>query len=1041
MSNYKDPKDSNQPKNDETIHRSRTKNKKSKSGLSGKFSSKSRKKRSEKSAEAAAAASGEVAVKKTDKKKVLKIILCVILALALIGIIYVAAVIITAPKIETDNIYSMLSQSSVLYDDEENIIDTAYGDQNRTIVEIDQIPEHVQNAFIALEDKTFRTHSGFNIIRIFGAIKDSIFGGGQIGGTSTITQQLARNLYLGDEMYERSINRKIKEAYYSVILESKLNKDQILEAYLNTISFGCGNGIQTAAQAYFSKDVDELTIAEAAALAAMPQRPSDFALVVTVSSSEVTEETPNLIMKSGDYAYLWNDSCKERMSTCLMLMHEQGYITDEEYEEAKAVEIKDIVNPNLDALNTVSNYFADYVIEDVINDLQEQNGYSEKEATDLVYNGGLQIYTTMDSQAQSVIESEFNNAANFPKSSGYSKDGSGNILDDNGNPILYPYSSYIDGDGRFALAADEYKINDDGSMTVYTGKRLNIYTTTVQGTTDYSVEFKKMYVIEDGTLYVINGGYINIPQGYKSRDNDDNLVISAQFFEDYPNFFEESDGKMYTSEFTLNQKVIQPQAAMTIIDNATGQIKAMIGGRNTSGRKLFNRATSPRQPGSSLKPISVYAAALQKSFDLQAAGNTFSFTDNGFDQQGADLWGTYLTAASIVDDEPTTINGKVWPKNSYSGYHGLYTFRTALQQSVNVCAVKILSQVGTDYSADIVEKFGISTLEREGATNDLNLSALGMGGMSEGASTLEMASAYTTFVNEGVHKSYSSYTKVTTRTGDLLLEPETEETKALDAGVAWIMRDVLLSVVSQGIGSPAAVSGVSVGGKTGTTDDRYDIWFCGFTPTYSAALWIGNDVNMSLSSYSNSAARLWGKIIGQIDGAKGGSYSAMPGNVTSAAIDTKSGLLATDASGSDVRTEYFTTGTQPTASDTVHQTVNVCNTTGYLATPSCTDVSSQSGIMRPYIPNSKVGDIGSELPHYYCNAHNPDPDSYPVEPGKDVTIVKEPVAPPPKDDDEEGGSGGDSGEDGGGDSGGNSGGSTEGGGNTGGSGSATKPKN
>ena len=165
-----------------------------------------------KSAEAAAAASGEVAVKKTDKKKVLKIILCVILALALIGIIYVAAVIITAPKIETDNIYSMLSQSSVLYDDEENIIDTAYGDQNRTIVEIDQIPEHVQNAFIALEDKTFRTHSGFNIIRIFGAIKDSIFGGGQIGGTSTITQQLARNLYLGDEMYERSINRKIKRS-------------------------------------------------------------------------------------------------------------------------------------------------------------------------------------------------------------------------------------------------------------------------------------------------------------------------------------------------------------------------------------------------------------------------------------------------------------------------------------------------------------------------------------------------------------------------------------------------------------------------------------------------------------------------------------------------------------------------------------------------------------------------------------------------------------------------------------------------------------
>lgn len=1001
MSNYKDPQDSNRPKNEEIIHRSRTKSKKSKTASGGRVTSKVRKKRSEKSAEAAAAAaSGEAAVKKVDKKKVLKIALCVFLAIALVGIIYVAAVIITAPKIKTDNIYSMLSQSSVLYDDEENIIDTAYGDQNRTIVEIDRIPEHVQNAFIALEDKTFRTHSGFNIIRIFGAIKDSLFGGGQIGGTSTITQQLARNLYLEDEMYTRSLSRKIKEAYYSVILERKLNKDQILEAYLNTIYFGCGNGIQTAAQAYFSKDVSELTVPEAAALAAMPQRPSDFALVVAVSASEVTEETPNLITKNGDYAYLWNDSCKERMSTCLMLMHEQGYITDEEYEEAKAVEIKDIVNPNLDALNTGSNYFADYVIENVINDLQEKNGYSEEDATELVYNGGLQIYTTMDSQAQSVIESEFNNASNFPKSSGYSKDGSGNILDENGNPVLYPYSSYIDGDGKFALASDEYKMNDDGSMTIYKDKRLNIYNTTVQGNTDYSVEFKKMYVVEDGVLYVINGGYINIPQNYKSRDKDDNLVISAELFKDYPEFFTEADGKMYTNQFTLNQKVIQPQAAMTIIDNATGQIKAMMGGRNTSGRKLFNRATSPRQPGSSLKPISVYAAALQKSFDLQAAGQTFNFTDNGFDQQGADLWGTYLTAASIVEDEPTTINGKVWPKNSYSGYRGLYTFRTALQQSVNVCAVKILSQVGADYSADIVEKFGISTLVREGDTNDLNLSALGMGGMSKGASTLEMASAYTTFVNDGVHKSYSSYTKVTTRTGDLLLEPETKETEVLDSGVAWIMRDVLLSVVSEGIGSPAAVSGVSVGGKTGTTDDRYDIWFCGFTPTYSAALWIGNDVNMSLSSYSNTAARMWGRIISQIDGAKGGSYSSMPDNVTSASIDTKSGLLATDASGSDVRTEYFTSGTQPTTSDTVHQTVEVCNATGYLATPSCPAVSSQSGIMRPYVPDGKVGDISRELPHYYCNAHNPDPNSYPVEPGKDVTIV-EPIAPPPKDDEDD----------------------------------------
>lgn len=136
-----------------------------------------------------------------------------------------------------------------------------------------QIPDHVQKAFIALEDKTFESHHGFNIIRIFGAVKDALFNGGHISGTSTITQQLARNLYLTDEMQERTLSRKITEAYYSVILEKKLSKSEILEAYLNTVYFGCGYGVQTAAQAYFSKDIEDVTVAEAAALAAMPPVP------------------------------------------------------------------------------------------------------------------------------------------------------------------------------------------------------------------------------------------------------------------------------------------------------------------------------------------------------------------------------------------------------------------------------------------------------------------------------------------------------------------------------------------------------------------------------------------------------------------------------------------------------------------------------------------------------------------------------------------------------------------------------------------------
>ena len=237
---------------------------------------------------------------KLNKKQFLKFLVCIFLAMALLCMTYVGV----------------------------------FADQNRTIVEINQIPENVQNAFIALEDKTFETHHGFNIIRIFGAIKDALLGGGSISGTSTITQQLARNLYLTDTMQERSLSRKITEAYYAVILEKNLSKSEILEAYLNTVNFGSGYGVQTAAQAYFSKDIEDVTLFEAAALAAMPQLPTTYALVKQVSVDSITEDTDNLIKKNGDYAYVWNDTAASRIKLCLKLMLEQGYISQADYDEA-----------------------------------------------------------------------------------------------------------------------------------------------------------------------------------------------------------------------------------------------------------------------------------------------------------------------------------------------------------------------------------------------------------------------------------------------------------------------------------------------------------------------------------------------------------------------------------------------------------------------------------------------------------------------------------------------------------------------------------
>ncbi len=912
---------------------------------------------------------------KLNVKQFIKFLICIFIVIALGITAYVATIIMKAPEIDTSNIYSLLSQSSVLYDDDGQVIDNVFAEENRTIVGIDQIPDHVQKAFIALEDKTFEEHHGFNIIRIFGAVKDAFFNGGHISGTSTITQQLARNLYLSDEMSERTLSRKITEAYYAVIIEEKLSKSEILEAYLNTVNFGCGYGVQTAAQAYFSKDIEDVTIAEAAALAAMPQAPSAYKLVQTISASEVTEDMDNIIKIVGDYAYVWNNAASDRIKTCLALMHEQGYISDEEYEEAKEIEIKDMVNPNVDALNEVSNYFADYVITEVINDLQDEYGYDYEKAYNLVYKGGIEIYTTMDSQAQSVVEKEFKNDANFPDPVGYSTDSKGNILNSNGSGVLlYKYSNYISKDGSFKLRKSEYKWNDDGSLTIYAGKRLAIYDTTVQGTTDYSVEFKNMYKIENGKLYSISGGYINIPQEYKSKDGDGNLVVSAQFFEDYPDFFVQDGKKLKTTDYSLRQKVIQPQAAMTIIDNKTGQVKAMIGGRKTTGRMLYNRATAPRQPGSSIKPLAVYSAALQKSYDCAANGETFPLVDNGIDEQGTELWGDYITASSIVVDEPTTINGRVWPKNSYNSYLGDVSFRKALQQSINVCAVKILSQVGVDYSFDLAERFGLTTLVSKGDVNDLNLAALGMGGLTKGATTLEMASAYTTFVNNGVHKSYTCYTKVTNKAGDVLLEPTVKETEVLDSGVAWIMRDILQSVVSDGIGYYAAISGESVGGKTGTTSDSYDIWFDGFTANYSASIWIGNDVNIKLSSMSPKAATLWGRIMAQVNGARGGSYSSRPSNVVSVKVDAETGQLPTDST-EKTRTEYFTDGTQPTKGAVKQIKSKICIDSGYLATPDCPNTTKIK-----YYEGEATDEDGNPVPLYYCNMHNVDTETYPIDP-------------------------------------------------------------
>ena len=539
--------------------------------------------------------------------------LLIILAAGIGGGIYVHSIISAAPKIDPDNIYSLLSENSVMYDDEGNIMDSLFqsGEGLRTNIAFKDMPDDLVNAFVAIEDKTFWTHKGFNIIRMFGAVRDRLFRGDRMGGTSTITQQLARNLFLADIKSQRSISRKITEAYYAIELERNLTKEQIIEAYLNTIYLGYNAyGVQAASQAYFSKDVSELTLLECVALSALPKAPDSSALVKRLYSKDVsseTEDSGNVLMQSGEFTYIYNgDASEGRRNQTLKNMLEQEdrfgqpMISEDEYNAARAGNLRESINPSQDTMNDISSYFMDYVVNEVAKDLAESRNLELADARQMIYKGGLRIYTTMNSRAQRLVEQEFDDLSNFPGVRGLKKDAQGNIIKENGRVLLYSIDNFFDDEGNFFLWPAEYESMADGSLKLLSGQRLNFYKTSVNGETDYSIEFKNMYKEEEGIFYSCEGGYISIAQKYKSKDDNGDLIISSEFFKDHPDFFMFGSENITLSKekYTLKQMVIQPQSAMVIMDYHNGHIKAMVGGRDTVGRLLYNRATSPHQPGS-----------------------------------------------------------------------------------------------------------------------------------------------------------------------------------------------------------------------------------------------------------------------------------------------------------------------------------------------------------------------------------------------------------------------------------------------------------
>ncbi|MGL4484861.1 MAG: transglycosylase domain-containing protein, partial [Anaerovoracaceae bacterium] len=484
---------------------------------------------------------------------------------------------------------------------------------------------------------------------------------------------------------------------------------------------------------------------------------------------------------------------------------------------------------------------------------------------------------------------------NFPGITNIRYDNNSNILGKNGNLLLYKYSNYINSKKQFTLKSSEYFFDSEKNMIIKKKKRLNFYETQVNGATDYSIEFKPMYVMSGGTFYIIENGVLLIPQSYKSLDVNGNLVIDSSFFNDpnYSEYFTFKNGKSIVNDtgYLMNSKVRQPQSAMTIFDYKNGEIKAMIGGRDVKGRRLFNRAVSPRQPGSSIKPLAVYGPALEIGADAAAKDTPIKYkiTDTNIRPKA---YGPYFTASSGINDRPITvsptdstpirINGVTWPQNFEKTNFGMMTMRKAVQMSNNVSAVRVWEQVGAKRSASYVKKFGITTLVEKADGGDLNPAALALGGLTQGVTTLEMSAAFGAFPNKGYLSSPITYTKIEDKNGKVLLENTSEKEKVIDPGVAFVMTDILKSAVTSGTGIGANLYDRPVGGKTGTTSDNYDAWFCGFTPEYSAAVWIGNDVNLELTTGSDASANLFRIIMSTAAPKKPSRFPKAPSNVVAA---------------------------------------------------------------------------------------------------------------------------------------------------------------
>ena len=705
-----------------------------------------------------------------------------------------------------------------IYSDNDRLIDEFFL-EDRRFIPINKVPKYVAQAFIAAEDSRFFQHEGIDFYGMVRAFVKNVTHGAIVQGGSTITQQLAKAIYLSPE---RSLTRKIKEAVLAYRMDRYLKKYEILNLYLNQIYLGHGTyGIEAASQCYFGKSARDLNLAEAALLAGLPKAPSRYSPFVSL------------------------EKAKQRQAYTLNRMVEDGYITEAEKERAEKMPIR---------LNTagpkgkVAPYFTENVRRYIV----------AKYGSEALYKEGLEVYTTLNFEMQQAATAAVERGLQELEK----REGTRVSIRRVPAAKVDQFTAQVEKEiskkplekGQAVRALVESVDEGDRVVHLRVGRRKAV------------ASFDHIHLAANAAQDAEVGKMYN-PAGFFSPGD----VVEARLSE-------KPQKEPLKLSIDLHPAV---QAALLCMDARTGEIKAMVGGRDFR-RSEFNRATqSRRQPGSAFKPL-IYAAAFDKG----------------------------LTPATIVMDSPVVFKDSLgdsdWrPKNFDAKYHGPTTLRDALVYSRNVVTIKVLKDIGVRYAVDYARNMGIESPLSE------NLSlALG----TSGVTVQEMVRAFGVLANEGKKVEPYFIRKIVDRTGSIFEEQAPKVEPVIDAKVAYITTSVLQDVVQRGTGWRVRAIGKPVAGKTGTTDEYKDAWFIGYTPSFVAGVWVGYDDGKPLGKAEVggvAAAPIWLYFMEKALAGQPVENFRVPEGIVFVKIDPKTGLLASPFS-SDARTECFLEGTAPT---------------------------------------------------------------------------------------------------------------------------------